>query len=122
MKYRLMVIPILIGMMVLAQAASAQGMRRSPEERSKQLKEQLTLTDEQTKKVTALYTESQKTVMEKMQEGMGDRDAMRAFMQKENEKLDKEIEKLLTKEQVPKYEEVKKQRQQMRRGPGRPGQ
>ena len=121
MKYRLMVIPILIGMMVLAQAASAQGMRRSPEERSKQLKEQLTLTDEQTKKVTALYTESQKTVMEKMQEGMGDRDAMRAFMQKENEKLDKEIEKLLTKEQLPKYEEVKKQRQQMRRGPG-PGQ
>src|SRR3989304_1161731 len=106
MKYRLMVIPILIGMMVLAQAASAQGMRRSPEERSKQLKEQLTLTDEQTKKVTALYTESQKTVMAKMQEGLGDRTAMREFMTKETAKVDSLIGKLLTKEKMVKFEEV----------------
>lgn len=113
-----MVIPILIGMMVLAQSVFAQGMRRTPEERAKQLKEEMTLTDEQTKKVTELYTESQKIVMEKMQAGMGDRTAMREFMQKENEKLDKDIEKLLTKEQRAKYEEVKKQRQQRRRGPG----
>ncbi len=117
MKQRWMVIPILIGMMVLAQGVFAQGMRRTPEERAKQLKEQLSLTDEQTTKVTELYKESQKVVMEKMQEGMGDRAAMREFMQKQNEKLDKSIEKLLTKEQLVKYEEVKKQRQQMRRAP-----
>jgi Spy/CpxP family protein refolding chaperone len=114
------VVPILIGIMILAQAASAQGMRRSPEERAKQLKEQLSLNDEQTKKVTEIYTESQTTVMEKMQEGMGDRDAMREFMTKQTAKVDSQIVKLLTKEQAAKYEDVKKQRQQMRRG--RPGQ
>ena len=117
MKHRLLVVPILIGTIVLTQAALAQGMRRSPEERSKQLKEQLSLTDEQTKKVTEIYTESQKTVMAKMQEGLGDRTAMREFMTKETAKVDSLIGKLLTKEQAVKFEEVKKQRQQMRRGP-----
>ncbi len=118
---RMMVVPILIGIMILAQTASAQGMRRSPEERAKQLKEQLSLNDDQTKKVTEIYTESQKTVMAKMQEGMGDRGAMREFMTKETSKVDSLIGKLLTKEQAGKFEEVKKQRQQMRRGPA-PGQ
>lgn len=117
MKQRWMFIPILLGLLVLTQAAFAQGMRRSPEERAKQLKEQLSLDDEQTKKVTEIYSESQKTVMEKMQGAMGDRDAMREFMTKQTEKVDSLIGKLLTKEQVTKYEEVKKQRQQMRRGP-----
>jgi len=117
MKQRWMFIPILLGLMVLTHAAIAQGMRRSPEERAKQLKEQLSLNDDQTKKVTEIYTESQKTVMEKMQEGMGDREAMRGFMTKQTGKVDSLITKLLTKEQAAKYEEVKKQRQQMRRGP-----
>ena len=114
---RMMFVPILIGIMVLAQAAAAQGMRRSPEERAKQLKEQLSLNDEQTKKVTEIYTESQKAVMEKMQDGMGDRSVMREFMTKQTAKVDSLIGKLLTKEQAAKFEEVKKQRQQMRRGP-----
>lgn len=117
MKQRLMFIPILLGLMVLSQVALAQGMRRSPEERAKQLKEQLSLNDEQTKKVTEIYTESQETVMAKMAEGMGDRDAMRSFMTNQTAKVDSLIGKLLTKEQAAKFEEVKKQRQQMRRGP-----
>lgn len=121
MKHRLMVIPIMIGMMVLSQGVFAQGMRRTPEERAKQLKEQLSLNDDQTKKVTEIYTESQKTVMAKMGEGMGDRTVMREFMTKETAKVDSLIGKLLTKEQAAKFDEVKKQRQQMRRGPG-PGQ
>ncbi len=117
MKQRLMFMPILLGLLVLSQAVFAQGMRRSPEERAKQLKEQLSLSDEQTKKVTEIYTESQKTVMAKMQEGMGDREGMRAFMTSQTAKVDSQIVKLLTKEQVEKYGEVKKQREQMRRGP-----
>lgn len=114
---RMTIVPILVGMLVLAQAVSAQGMRRSPEERAKLLKEQLSLNDDQTKKVTEIYTESQKSVMEKMSEGMGDREAMRDFMTKQTARVDSQIVKLLTKEQAAKYEEVKKQRQQMRRGP-----
>ncbi|HLA69104.1 MAG TPA: hypothetical protein VJN65_05330, partial [Bacteroidota bacterium] len=94
MKQRWMFIPILLGLLVLTQAAFAQGMRRSPEERAKQLKEQLLLNDDQTKKVTEIYTESQKTVMEKMQEGMGDREAMRGFMTKQTGKVDSLITKL----------------------------
>ncbi len=122
MKQRWLV-PAVFGLMVLLglQSSFAQGMRRSPEERAKQLKEQISLTDEQTKKVTDILTESQKIVMAKMQEGTGDRSSMQEFIMKETEKVDKKIEALLDEEQMKKYEEFKKQRQQMRRGP-RPGQ
>ena len=106
-----------LALLVGTQAAFSQGMRRSPEERAKQLKEQLSLTDEQTKKVTQIYTASQDSMMAMMQSGGGDRSAMRGMFQKETERVDKEIEKILTKEQVAKFEEVKKQRQQMRRQP-----
>lgn len=92
------------------QRASAQGMMRSPEERAKQLKEQLKLDDEQVKKVEGIF----KSVQEKMQEAMGsaqgDRDAMRKTMTDMMAKTDKDIEALLTKDQKKKYDEFKKER------------
>ncbi|HEY4612979.1 MAG TPA: hypothetical protein VII11_08365 [Bacteroidota bacterium] len=116
---------ILVALLFMFQPlAMAQGQGRgfrSPEERAKQLKEQLTLTDEQTTKVLKIYEEGQKQTMDMMGSAMGDRDAMRKVMTSVTTKQDSLIEKLLTKEQLKKYDVVKKERQQrmmQRRGPG----
>ena len=96
----------------LLQVACAQGMRMTPEERAKQLKEQLSLNDEQTTAVTKIYTDAQKLMQEKMGDFQGDRDAMRKFFQANNAKSDSLIKALLTKDQVKKYEEIQKERMQ----------
>lgn len=89
-----------------------RGMMMTPEERAKQLQERLSLTDEQTAKVTKIFEASQKKAMEMMGSFQGDREAARKAMQEMQAKTDKEIEALLTKEQVKKYEELKKERMQ----------
>lgn len=66
--------------------------RMSVEEQVNNLKKELKLTDDQTKKVTALYTDFQKK-MEKSEQGS--REQMRA----EREKLNKQVETLLTDDQ-----------------------
>lgn len=88
------------------------GMMMSPEERAKQLKEQLSLTNEQTTKVTKIFEESQKKTMEMMGSFQGDRDAARKAVQQMQAKQDSTIEALLNKDQLKKYGELKKQRQQ----------
>ncbi len=100
------------------------GMMMTPEERAKQLKERLSLTDEQTTKVMAIFETSLKQMMDKMPELMGDREAMRKAMTEMTAKNDKEIERLLTKEQAKKFAEFKKEREQMiqRRMQRRPDQ
>jgi len=100
----------------LQQSAQAQGMRRSPEERAKQMKERLTLNDEQTKELTKILEDQQKEMMGMMGSFQGDREAAQKAMQELTAKIDKKIEKLLDKEQIKKYEEFKKERAQMRRG------
>jgi len=94
--------------------AQAQRMRLTPEDQAKRIKDSLTLSDEQTAKVKKIYEAQQAEMMEKMSGAMGDREAMRSAMQEVMAKYDKQIEALLTKEQLKKYEELKKQRQQMR--------
>lgn len=98
----------------LQQAAQAQGMRMSPEQRVQALKDSLSLTAEQTTKITKIFEAQQKEMMEKMGELQGDRDAMRQAFQEMTAKTDKQIEALLSKEQLKKYEAIKKQREQMR--------
>lgn len=98
----------------LQQAAQAQGMRMSPEQRAQALKDSLSLTAEQTTKITKIFEAQQKEMMEKMGELQGDRDAMRQAFQEMTAKTDKQIEALLSKEQLRKYEAIKKQREQMR--------
>ncbi len=66
------------------QRASAQGMMRSPEERAKQLKEQLKLDDEQTKRVEGVFKSAQEKMQETMDNAQGDRDAMRKMMMEIN--------------------------------------
>ncbi len=88
------------------------GMMMSPEERAKQLKERLSLSDEQTAQVQKIFEESQKKMMAMRDSLRGDFDAMRKVVQEVTEKTDKDIKTLLTEEQVKKYDEVIKQRQQ----------
>lgn len=82
--------------------------RMSVEEQVSNLKKELSLTDEQTKKVTALYTDFQN----KMKEAEGD---SREKMRSEREKLDKQVEALLTDDQKKAFQQMKSQHQ---RGPG----
>ncbi len=92
------------------------GMMMSAEERAKQLKEQLSLSDEQTKKVTTILEESQKKMREMRGSFQGDFDAGRKAMQQMQAKQDSTIEALLNKDQLNKYGELKKQRQQRMQG------
>lgn len=96
----------------------SQGMRMSSEERVKRIKEQLSLSDEQTKQVKKIFDQSQEEMMEEMMVNQGDREAMRSAITKITEKTDKEIEKILNDKQKKKYEEVKKERQAMMRQRG----
>lgn len=112
-KYRRLVVVVFALFALLQLTAFAQGRgMRSPEERAKQLKEQLTLTDEQTTKVQKIFEDGQKKAMDMMGSNMGDRDAMRKVMMDVTAKQDSLIEKLLTKEQIAKFEALKKERQQ----------
>lgn len=109
----------LVGALAI-QIIAAQPMRRTPEERVKQLKEQLTLTAKQEKEVLNIFKNADKKreeMFSEMQDG-GDRGAMREKMMKLNDEIDAKIEKLLTKDQQKKYEELKKERRQRMEGRG----
>lgn len=96
----------------------SQQMMMNSEERAKRLKEQLSLTDDQTKKATKIFEQAQEAMMEEMMVNQGDREAMRKAFTQITEKTDKEIEKILTAKQKKKYEELKKERQNMMRQRG----
>ncbi len=105
---------VLILVSAAGQRVSAQGRMMSPEDRAEQLSKRLELNEEQKGKLVKVYQALQKEMQEKMPDLMGDREAMRKAMQEINAKGDKDVEKMLTKEQLAKYEEFKKERQQMR--------
>ncbi len=111
---RLLVLATVVFVTGLLQMAYSQGqrMRMTPEQRAKELKEQLSLTDEQVTKVTKIFEHSQQEMEAKRADFQGDRDAMRQFMQKSRAKNDSLIKVLLTKEQVKKYEEIQKEQMQ----------
>ena len=90
----------------------AQPNRRTPEERVKQLTEQLSLDKKQQEQVLKIYTENDKKreAMFSDMQGSGDRDAARDKMMKLFEETDKQIEKILTKDQKKKYDDLKKER------------
>ena len=112
---------LVVAVLALAQtAAMGQGRgMRSPEERANQLKEQLALTDSQTVKATKIFQDGQKKMQDMMGSNMGDREAMRASLTKMTASQDTLIEKLLTKEQLAKFEALRKERQQRMRQPRR---
>ncbi|MGH2566787.1 MAG: hypothetical protein ACRDGA_00485 [Bacteroidota bacterium] len=88
-----------------------RSMMMPPEERAKRLKEQLSLSDEQTKKATKIFEESQKKMTGMRDSLQGDFEVMRAAMQQMQAKQDSTIEAMLNKDQLKKYEELKQERQ-----------
>jgi len=88
----------------------AQRQRMSPEDRTKQLKEQLNLTDTQADSVLAIVKAAQDDMRAAFQSSNGgDRSAMRESMQQRRQKADDAISKLLTGDQRKKFEELRKQ-------------
>ena len=99
-KSVIIVAAMLLGLSnVCAQQRGGGRQQMSVEEQVSNLKKELSLTDEQTKQVTALYTDFQK----KMQ--TGDREQMRT----ERDKLNSQIEGLLTDEQKTSFQKIKTQ-------------
>lgn len=98
--------------LVIVAGSFAQGMRMSPEDRAKMLKDSLALDKAQTEKVTAIYKESQDAMMNAFQSASGDREAMRGTMQEITNKADEKIKALLNDTQKKKFEEMIKNRPQ----------
>ncbi len=80
------------------------------------LKQELSLTPEQVVKIQKILNSAQKQAELDREKYQGDREAMMRAMRERWEKIDKEIESVLTKEQRKKYELIKKEREQRYRG------
>jgi periplasmic protein CpxP/Spy len=110
---------IFLGCMILfCGIAQAQRIRMSPEEQAKALKDSLSLTDDQTTKITTILKDAREEATTFMSQNKDDRDAMRSSMQASQKKTDTKIKAVLTEEQAKKYEALTKARrsrmQQMR--------
>lgn len=85
------------------------------------LKRELNLTPEQVTKIQKILDSAQKQAEIDREKYQGDREAMMKATRERWEKIDKEIEAVLTKEQKKKYGQIKKERQErMREWRGRP--
>lgn len=110
-------------LMGIAAASHAQGggMRKSPEDRAKDLKAQLTLTDDQTAKVTAIYKE-QATKMDSVRTAAnGDRSAMRTAMMPMMKATNDKIKAVLTADQATAFDKAQKERMEKMRQGGQGG-
>ncbi len=114
MKHRisLFLITGLVLCMTVLQASAQRPPMMTPEERTKQLTDSLSLTKDQQPKVLKIYKESDQKRQEIFNSNSGDRDAMRSAMREVMDKTDKDIEALLTAKQKTKYEEMKAARMQ----------
>jgi Spy/CpxP family protein refolding chaperone len=91
-----------------------------------ELKESLELSDDQEKQVREIITagfETMRQAREEMQDGGGDREAMREKMQAMREEQTQKIKAVLSEEQFAKYEQIQaERRERMRQGGGFGGQ
>ncbi|WP_183558779.1 hypothetical protein [Mucilaginibacter sp. SP1R1] len=116
MKKILLMCCFLIGISAVSRAQGG-GMRKSPEDRAKDLQTQLKLSDDQTSKVTAIYKD-QATKMDSVRTAAnGDRGAMRQAMMPMMQAANDKIKAILTPDQVTAYEKMMKDRMdRMRQG------
>jgi len=91
------------------------GMRMSSEERAAQLKERLSLTDEQVKQVVEIYAESRERMAEYREKFQADRELMRDVIRENRMETDKIIEEILTEEQKVLFKEYQDEREEQRR-------
>jgi len=109
----LLVCCLFLGIAAVSRAQGG-GQRRTPEERAKMLQTQLKLTDDQTAKITVIYT-AQTTKMDSIRTAGGDRSAMMPIMQATNDK----IKALLTPDQATAYQKMLDERRaRMQQGGG----
>ena len=93
----------------------AQGMMRmTPEERAKQLKDSLGLSDQQVAQIDSIF-KVMGAQRQALMDSVSDRDARREAMMKMMKGADEKIEALLTPDQKDKYEAMKKAREAMMR-------
>ena len=118
MKKFLLMCCFLIGITAVSRAQGG-GMRRSPEERAKDLQTQLKLTDDQTTKITAIY-KAQATKMDSVRTAAnGDRQAMRSAMMPLMKDTNDKIKAILTADQATAYDKIMQDRMdRMRNGGG----
>lgn len=115
---------VLLLTLVVTNAYSQQGQRRSAEDRAKSLTEWMTkelkLDDKTTKKVQEINLKYAKKQQEKMEEAMasGDRSAVREEMVKINDERDKELKPVLGEEKYEQYLKLVEERRQNRSGGG----
>ncbi len=114
MKHRmtLLLITGLILCMAVLQGFAQRPPMMTPEERTKQLTDSLTLTKDQQAKILKIYQDADKKRQEIFNSDSGDRDAIRSAMREVMDKTDKEITALLTAKQKTKYEEMRAARMQ----------
>ena len=118
MKKFLLMCCFLIGITAVCRAQGG-GMRRSPEDRAKDLQTQLKLTDDQTTKIMAIY-KAQATKMDSVRTAAnGDRQAMRSAMMPLMKDSNDKIKAILTPEQATAYDKIMQDRMdRMRNGGG----
>ena len=118
MKKLLLMCCILLGISAVSRAQGGGG-RMSPEDRAKQMQTQLTLTDDQTAKITAIL-KVQATKMDSVRTAAnGDRDAMRAGMGPIRTAITAQIKAILTPDQATAYQKIlDEQRARMQQGGG----
>ena len=92
----------------------AQGMRMTPEERVKMLKDSLGLNDQQTEQIASIFKDMG-AKRQALMDSVSDRDARREAMMSMMKSTDEKIEALLTPDQKDKYEAMKKAREAMMR-------
>ncbi len=110
-KSMLLIITGLILCMAAVQVSAQRPPMPTPEERTKQLTDSLSLNKDQQAKVLKIYQEADQKRQE-IFNSEEDREAMRSAMREVMDKTDTHIEALLTAKQKTKYEEMKAQRMQ----------
>jgi Spy/CpxP family protein refolding chaperone len=115
MNRRIFVLVILTFTLFLSSYVFSQERGRGFGDFLERLKTELKLTPEQTAKIQKILDDAQKQAEIDRQKYQGDREAMMKAMRERWEKIDKEIEAVLTKEQKKKYEQIKKERQERMR-------
>ncbi len=116
MKKLLMVCCFVVSIVSLTKAQG--GGRRTPEEQAKQLQTTLSLNDDQTAKITAIYVAQAPKRDSIMKAANGDRSAMRAAMMPVMMATNEKIKAVLTEDQKKAFEKLQAERMQRMQGGG----
>lgn len=111
MKKMMMICLFVLGITAVGHAQNR--MRMSPEDRAKQMQEQLKLTDDQTTKITAIFQAQAKSIDSLRNAGV-ERSQMRPIMQAATDK----VKAILTPEQLEAWQKRMQEMRAQRQGGG----